>query len=83
MDEMENTVAAAQESAAEAPADDAQVTTEIDVTELVGSLMGGKQETVDEGGDDGQSDTQEEQPQEQETGDKFSRRIAAALRASQ
>ena len=43
MDEMENTVAAAQESAAEAPADDAQVTAEIDVTELVGSLMGGTQ----------------------------------------
>ena len=83
MDEMENTVAAAQESAAEAPADDAQGTAEIDVTELVGSLMGGKQETVDEGGDDGQSDTQEEQPQEQETGDKFSRRIAAALRSQE
>lgn len=83
MDEMENTVAAAQESAAEAPADDAQGTAEIDVTELVGSLMGGKQETVDEGGDDGQSDAQEEQPQEQETGDKFSRRIAAALRSQE
>ena len=44
MDEMENTVAAAQECAAEAPADDAQGTAEIDVTELVGSLMGGKPE---------------------------------------
>ena len=60
MDEMENTVAAAQESAAEAPADDAQGTAEIDVTELVGSLMGRNQEMFDEGGDDVQSEAQEE-----------------------
>ena len=83
MDEMNNTVAEAETNATETPADDAQGT-EIDVSELMGSLMGGEgkqEETVETAGDDGPGEP--EQKAQQETGDKFSRRIAAALKSQE
>jgi len=104
MDETNNTVAAAQERAAEQPADDAQGAgaaqeEEFSALELARSLMEGEdaRETVEEqedAGDDGQGLTgspggdlrqggdrrQDTQEDRQEAGDKFSRRIASALK---
>lgn len=87
MENIENTVAAqGQEAGAvvEQSADDAQAT-EVSVEEVLASLNAGDEggeETVEEEGDDGQSaqETQQEGEQQGKEGDKFSRRIAAALK---
>ena len=87
MENIENSVAAqGQEAGAvvEQPADDAQAT-EISVEEVLASLNAGDEggeETVDNEGDDGQSAQEEQHDDEQQgkEGDKFSRRIAAALK---
>lgn len=67
------------------PADDAQAAEEISAEELLGNLAdnGSAQMAVDEGdGDpDAQTEPVQNEKQEQEANDKFSRRIAAALRS--
>ena len=85
MAEMDTTVAMPEGNAGmEQPADDAQAA-DISVEELVAQLTQepGADEQVENGGDDGQNaqQTTESQQQEQETGDKFGRRIASALKS--
>lgn len=85
MAEMDNTVAVPEENTGmEQPADDAQAA-EISVEELVAQLTEepGADEQVENSGDDGR-DAQKEPDstqQEQETGDRFGRRIASALKS--
>ena len=85
MAEMDTTVAMQEGNPGmEQPADDAQAA-DISVEELAAQLMDGNagEETVENGGDDGQS--QQEEPEagqpQQDTGDKFGRRIASALKS--
>lgn len=87
MENIESSVAAQSQEAgavAEQSADDAQ-TTEISVEEVIASLNAEGEsdaETVDNEGDDGQEEQEEQQEGEQQEkeGDKFSRRISAALK---
>lgn len=87
MEDMESTVvteAQGADAAANQPVDDAQAT-EVSIEEVLAGLNGGEEseaETVENEGDDGQSEqeTQQEEGQQEKGGDKFSRRISAALR---
>lgn len=91
MEEMEGTVAAAEPengAAAQQPADDAREA-EVSAWDVMESLNAGGErgaETVEHDGDDGQGAqdaNRQEGEQKDREGDKFSRRIAAALRSQE
>ena len=83
MADMENTVAMPVDTGVETSADDAQAT-EVSVEELAAQFAQGEaaEETVENEGDDGQPEQEqaENTQPEQETNEKFSRRIASALK---